>query len=464
MNDGNRSWSRARKGEISRRAVLRGLGVTMALPMLEAMAGTGSIARAAGSLASSALAPAAPLRMAFIFAPNGVNFPAWKPTGSGRDYKLSQTLSPLEPVRKHLNIMRGLTLQKARANGDGPGDHARSSATFLTGQQARKTSGNDIHLGISVDQFAARQIGTETRMPSLELGCENGKRAGSCDSGYACAYSSNVSWADEDSPMPKMVNPAAVFETLFGDARRSEEQRQRLRNRESILDFVRDESKRMERHLGVNDREKLAEFQESVREIERRVQAAAAETGETPDPGRPAPTGIPRQVSEHIDLMFDMLLLAFKTDTTRISTFMIGTGGSNRSIPEIGIKEGHHQLSHHRGVGDMVEKIRRIDRFYVERFARFVQSLADTREGDASLLDSCLIMYGSGISDGNIHNHEDLPIVLAGSGGGTVETGRLIEYPKETPLCNLYVSILERMGCDVGSFGDSSGPLPKLLG
>ncbi len=464
MNDGNRSWSRARKGEISRRAVLRGLGVTMALPMLEAMAGTGSIARAAGSLASSASAPASPLRMAFIFAPNGVNFPAWKPTGSGRDYKLSQTLSPLEPVRKHLNIMRGLTLQKARANGDGPGDHARSSATFLTGQQARKTSGNDISLGISVDQFAARQIGTETRLPSLELGCENGKRAGSCDSGYACAYSSNVSWADEDSPMPKMVNPAAVFETLFGDARRSEEQRHRLKRRASILDFVRDESKRMERHLGANDREKLAEFQDSVREIERRVQAAASETGDAPDPGRAAPTGIPRKVSEHIDLMFDMLLLAFKTDTTRISTFMIGTGGSNRSIPEIGIKEGHHQLSHHRGVEDMVEKIRSIDKFYVERFARFVQSLADTREGDASLLDNSLIMYGSGISDGNIHNHEDLPIVLAGSGGGTVETGRLVEYPKETPLCNLYVSVLERMGCDVGSFGDSTGPLPKLLG
>jgi uncharacterized protein DUF1552 len=464
VNDRNRSWGRARTGEISRRAVLRGLGVTMALPMLEAMAATGSIARAAGSMASSTATQAAPLRMAFIFAPNGVNFPAWKPTGTGRDYKLSQTLSPLEPVRKHLNIMRGLTLQKARANGDGPGDHARSSATFLTGQQARKTSGNDINLGISVDQFAARQIGTETRMPSLELGCENGKRAGSCDSGYACAYSSNVSWADEDSPMPKMVNPAAVFETLFGDARRTEEQRQRLKKRASILDFVRDESKRMERHLGTADREKLAEFQESVREIERRVQAAATETGDAPDPGRPAPTGIPRKVSEHIDLMFDMLLLAFKTDTTRISTFMIGTGGSNRSIPEIGVREGHHQLSHHKGVEEMVEKIRRIDKFYVERFARFVQSLADTREGDASLIDNCLIMYGSGICDGNRHNHEDLPVVLAGNGGGTVETGRLVEYPRETPLCNLYVSMLERMGCDVGSFGDSSGPLPKLLG
>jgi uncharacterized protein DUF1552 len=264
--------------------------------------------------------------------------------------------------------------------------------------------------------------------------------------------------------MPKMVNPAAVFETLFGDARRSEEQRQRLKKRASILDFVRDESKRMERHLGTADREKMAEFQESVREIERRVQAAATETGDAPDPGRTAPTGIPRKVSEHIDLMFDMLLLAFKTDTTRISTFMIGTGGSNRSIHEIGVREGHHQLSHHKGVEEMVEKIRRIDKFYVERFARFVQSLADTREGDASLIDNCLIMYGSGICDGNRHNHEDLPVVLAGNGGGTVETGRLVEYPKETPLCNLYVSMLERMGCDVGSFGDSSGPLPKLLG
>ncbi len=445
--------------QVSRRAALRGIGVTMALPMLDIMGGTGSIAKAASTISSGTSAAAAPLRSAFIFTPNGVNFPAWKPSGVGREFKLSQTLQPLDSVRKHLNIMQGLTLQKARANGDGPGDHARSSATFLTGQQARKTSGNDISLGISIDQFAAKQIGRETRLPSLEIGCENGKPAGNCDSGYSCAYSSNVSWWDEDTPMPKMIDPAAVFETLFGDAQRTAEQRATLRRRASILDYVRDDSRRLERRLGTTDREKLAEFQNAVREIERRVQSAAAETDEAPDPGRTAPAGIPRKLSEHIDLMYDMLLLAFRTDSTRISTFMIGTGGSNRSIPEIGIKEGHHQLSHHRGDEDMVEKIRKIDRFYVERFARFVDNMAKTPEGQGSLLDNCLIMYGSGISDGNRHNHEDLPIVLAGGRNSGIDTGRVVAYPKETPLCNLYVSMLERMGCDVQSFGDSTGPL-----
>ena len=447
---------------ISRRAVLRGIGVTMALPMLEAMGGVGSVARAAGTLSARGASAAAPLRMAFIFTPNGVNFPAWTPTGAGRDYALSQTLAPIASVRQHLNIMRGLTLQKARANGDGPGDHARSAASFLTGQQARKTSGNDISLGVSVDQFAAAQVGADTRLGSLEIGCENGRPAGNCDSGYSCAYTSNVSWRDEDTPVPKMIDPAAVFESLFGDAQRSEDQRQMLRRRASVLDFVLDDSKRMEKRLGTADRDKLAEYQDSVREIERRVQAAARETDDAPDPGRAAPAGIPRKVSEHIDLMYDMMLLAFRTDATRISTMMIGTGGSNRSIPEIGVKEGHHELSHHRGEEAMVEKIRRIDKFYVERFARFIDQLARTPEGEGSLLDNCMIMYGSGIGDGNRHNHEDLPILLAGRGGGTIDTGRLIEYPKETPLCNLYVSLLERMGCDVAEFGDSTGPLAQL--
>jgi hypothetical protein len=435
----------------------------MALPMLEAMGGLGSVARAASTVANRGLAaPAAPLRMAFIFTPNGVNFPAWQPTGAGRDWVASETLGPIQAVREHVNVMRGLTLQKARANGDGPGDHARSAASFLTGQQARKTSGNDIQIGISADQFAARQIGGGSRLASLELGAENGKPAGNCDSGYSCAYTTNVSWRDEDTPMPKMVDPAAVFETLFGDAKRTENQKQTLRRRASILDFVMDDSRRMERRLGTADRAKLAEFQDSVREIERRVQAAANEVGQAPDPGRAAPAGIPRKVSEHIDLMYDMMLLAFRTDTTRVSTFMVGTGGSNRSIPEIGVNEGHHELSHHRGDEAMVGKIRRIDRFYVERFARFIARLAATREGEGTLLDNCMVMYGSGISDGNRHNHEDLPILLAGRGGGTIDTGRLIEYPGETPLCNLYLALLERMGCDVAAFGDSTGPLAGL--
>lgn len=451
-----------RAGGISRRALLRGLGVSMALPYFEAMTGVGgSLARAAGG-AVGGVETGAPLRAAFIFTPNGVNYPHWLPTGSGRDYALSPTLEPLAAVREHVSVLTGLTLDKARANGDGPGDHARSSATFLTGCQARKTSGNDIHVGISVDQFAAGQIGQQTRLPSLEIGCEHARPAGNCDSGYSCAYTSNIAWADDDTPVPKMVDPAVVFERLFGDAAGTAAQRDRVRRRASILDYVRDDADTLGKRLGSADRRKLDEFQTGVREIERRVQRAMDETGDEPQPDREAPAGIPRRLGEHIDLMYDMMLLAFQTDSTRVASFMVGTGGSNRSIPEIGIAEGHHELSHHQENAAMIEKIRRIDRFYVERFAAFLQRMADTPEGHGSLLDNCMILHGSGISDGNIHNHHDLPLVLAGGGGGALEQGRLVNYPKDTPLCDLYVAMLERLGCDVASFGDSTGPLPGL--
>lgn len=452
-----------RPGAISRRAVLRGLGVSMALPWLEAMGGVSSVARAAGgAIGAAGEAGGGPLRTAFVFTPNGVNYPHWLPEGEGREFRLSPTLSSLERVRKHINIVTGLTLDKARSNGDGPGDHARSSATFLTGQQARKTSGNDIHLGVSVDQFAAQQIGDRTRLPSLEIGCENSRPAGNCDSGYSCAYTSNVAWRDENTPVPKSVDPAVVFERLFGDASGKAERRDRMRRRSSVLDYVATDAQRLERRLGVADRQKLDEFQTSVREIERRIQHAMTETEDEPLPDYDAPVGIPRKLSEHIDLMYDMMLLAFRTDATRIATFMVGVGGSNRSLTEIGVREGHHELSHHQHNEGMVEKIRRIDRFYVERFAAFLERMAATPEGQGSLLDNCIIMHGSGICDGNIHNHENLPIVLAGGGAGTMHTGRLLHYPKETPMCDLYMGLLERMGCDVASFGDSTGPLPGL--
>lgn len=451
---------------LSRRAVLRGIGVTMALPWLEAMAGGGrAMASVAGLGAGLRTAPTAPVRMAFVFAPNGVNYPAWAPEGVGRAYRLSESLRPLASVREHVNVITGLTLDKARANGDGPGDHARSSASFLTGAQARKTAGNDISLGVSVDQFAAGQVGRRTPLPSLELGCELGQPTGNCDSGYSCAYSSNISWADETTPVPKVVDPGRVFERLFGDPARAEDREARLRRRASVLDFVLDDSRRLERGLGAEDRRRLDAFQSSVREVERRIEAARAEgaTGPKPPEGVAAPAGIPARFSEHLDLMFDMMLLAFQTDSTRIATFAMANDGSNRTFPEIGVREGHHHLSHHQNNQEMIEKIRLIDRFYTERFTAFVGRLAATPEGDGSLLDHCMVMYGCGISDGNRHNHENLPILLAGRGGGAIDTGRLIAAPTETPLCNLYVSMLERAGCDVASFGDSTGNLEGLL-
>ncbi len=453
---------------ISRRTVLRGLGVSMALPWFEGMCGAGfqPASASAAALASTGAAAAPPVRLAFVFMPNGVNYEAWEPVAGAAEnvFSLSPTLESLAPIRNHLNIITGLTLQKARANGDGPGDHARSSASFLTGSQARKTAGNNIHNGVSIDQLAASKLGDRTRLPSIELGCEHGPSAGNCDSGYSCAYSSNISWRDETTPVPKVIDPAVAFERLFGDATQAAAAKERMSRRQSILDFVLEDTRTLARKLGSADQRKLDQFQTAVREIEQRIQRAQKETTPRKLPSTPAPAGIPDKVSEHMDLMYDMLLLAFQTDTTRIGTFMLANDGSNRTFPEIGVKEGHHHLSHHENNNQMVEKIRKIDRFHVERFARFVQKLSQTREGDgsASLLDNSLILLGGGISDGNRHNHENLPIVVAGKGGAgsnAIRTGRLIKTPKETPLCNLYLSMLDRAGAPQPSFADSTGTL-----
>jgi len=441
--------------------MLKGLGVAMALPMLDVMA-PGSLG--ASKAMAAAGKSATPTRMAMVFAPNGVNYEHWLPTGEGKRYNFSPTLKPLESVREHINIMTGLTLDKARANGDGPGDHARSSATFLTGAQARKTAGNDIRIGVSVDQFAAQQIGGKTRLPSLEIGLERGRSAGRCDSGYSCSYVSNVSWADQDSPVPKMTSPIDVFERMFGEVGNVEAaaaKQDRLRRRASILDYVMHDTHRLARKLGKNDRNKIDEFQTSIREIERRVQLAKG-SDDVVLPDTPPPTEEPTKLSERIDLMYDMMLLAFRMDVTRISTFMLGNGGSNARFEELDILDGHHTLSHHRNNAEMVEKIRKIDRYYAEGFAKFVKKMADTPDGRGSLLDHSMVLFGSGICDGNRHNHENLPIVMAGQANGSIDTGRLIHYRKETPLCNLYMSMLDRVGADVAEFGDATGRLAGL--
>ncbi len=454
------------KGSLSRRTVLRGVGVSLALPWLECMGPVTGTARAA-TLAGGAGAGAAPVRLAFVFMPNGVNIDAWLPKGpavaaggaANGGYALSPTLEPLAPVQKHVNVITGLTLQKARANGDGPGDHARSSASFLTGQQARKTAGNDIRNGVSIDQVAAATLGNRTRLPSLELGCEHGPSAGNCDSGYSCAYSSNISWRDESTPMAKIVDPAAAFERLFGDATQAAAAQDRWRRRQSILDFVRAESRSLKATLGVADARKLDQYETAVRELEGRIERARAEAAPARMPDMPAPAGVPEKVSEHMDLMFDLLALAFRTDSTRVGTLMLAVDGSNRTFPEIGVRDGHHHLSHHQGNREMIEKIRRIDRFHVERFARFVRILAETPEGEGTLLDNSLVLFGGGISDGNKHNHENLPILLAGRGGRNLPTGRMVETARETPLCNLYLSMLVRAGCPRERFADSTGML-----
>jgi hypothetical protein len=444
---------------ISRRTVLRGLGACVALPPLESMLPTYSLA---GS--SAAKTAASPLRMAFIYVPNGVNVPAWTPAAEGAEFEFSATLAPLKEFKDQLTVLSGLAQRRAFANGDGPGDHARAMATFLTGCQAKKTGGADIKIGISIDQVAANKIGKETRFPSLEIGCEEIKSSGACDSGYACAYSNNLSWRSESTPMTKEINPRLLFERLFGSGDPSETGESRLRrerNHKSILDFVSEDAQALKNRLGTSDQRKLDEYLEGVREIEQRIERAQPKV-EVGDTKVARPLGIPQNYEQHIRLMADILVLAFRTDLTRISTFVFANDGSNREYGLIGIPEGHHDLSHHGGDKKKLEKLQKINTFHTTQLAYLLGKLSEVKEGDGTLLDNCLIVYGSGIGDGNRHNHDELPILLAGRGKGAVKAGRHLRYRRGTPLTNLYLWMLDRVNADVDSFGDSDGRLSGL--
>jgi hypothetical protein len=446
---------------LSRRTVLRGIGASLALPAMEAMKPLG--------LAAAPAAAKPPLRMAFLFIPNGVNMQYWRPAAEGPLTNLPDTLKPLQNVRDQLLVISGLAHDKARAHGDGPGDHARSNATFLTGAHPYKTDGKDIRVGVSIDQFAAQEIGDETRLPSLELGTESGRQAGGCDSGYSCAYSSNISWRTPTQPMAKEINPRKVFERLFGDPEKVAGERDALAQaaaRRSILDVVREDARSLRARLGVSDLHKLDEYLESVRYVEKQIQAAEKNPRKLP----PAedlpdlPEGAPRDTAAHLRLMADLLILAFQTDTTRIATLMFANEGSDRTFPALGVTEGHHSISHHGKNAEKTEQIRKIDHFYVQQLAYLLAKMQDIKEGKGTLLDNCMLVYGCAISDGDRHNHEDLPVILAGRGGGTIRTGRHLKLNKETPMCNLFVSMLERMGVKAGAFGDSTGKLNEIAG
>jgi hypothetical protein len=444
---------------ITRRTVLRGMGTAMALPLLDAM-----LPRTLRA-ATPAAAAAAPRRMAFVFVPNGIHMPDWRPAEPGPLGSLPPILQPLESLRSQLLVLTNLTHDKARPNGDGPGDHARSAAAFLTASQPRKTAGADIHVGISVDQFAAQQIGDATRFASLELGIDRGANAGNCDSGYSCAYSSNISWRSPNTPNGKEVNPRAVFDRLFGDHGAAASDQQRAKEdayRRSILDLVLEDARSLKRQLGSGDQRKLDEYLDSVRELESRIQSYEQRGRTLPDPEIARPDGIPKDLGEHLRLMFDLLALAFQTDQTRIATFMVANEGSNRAYPQIGVSQGHHDLSHHGNDREKQEKISKINRYHMEYFARFLQRLQSTPEGDGTLLDHSMIVYGCAISDGNRHNHDDLPVLLAGRAGGAIRPGRHVTYPRNTPMANLFVSMLQIMGVPAEAFGDSTGALTDL--
>ncbi len=441
---------------LTRRAVLRGVGVSVALPLLESF----------GPAQAKSETATPPLRLAFVYAPNGKHMADWSPTTEGIKFDLSPTLRPLEKVRESITVLSGLCLRNATAGSDGPGDHARAMATFLTGVRPKKTSGADIRNGVSIDQVIAATIGRTTRLPSLEVGCEGGKLAGTCDNGYSCAYQTNLSWWAESTPMPKEVDPRLVFERLFGDRVRGNSDSantKRDRDRRSILDFVAEDAQDLSGKLGKADQRKLDEYLTGVREIERRIQQAQP-TVAVGKENLVRPTGVPENYQDHARLLADLVALAFQADLTRVATFVLGNDGSNRSYREVGVSEGHHDVSHHAGDSAKHDKLRAINQFHVAQFAHLVERLKSIPESDGTLLDHCLIVYGSGIRDGDRHDHDDLPILLAGGGNGTVKSGRHLRHPAGTPLCNLYLSLLGRVGIRADRFGDSTGRLAGLDG
>ena len=444
---------------LSRRTILRGMGTAIALPMLDAM-------QPNRLLAASGTPDASPLRMGFFYVPNGMHMPDWTPKKDGTRYQMTETLSRLSAHRDSFNVLTGLTLDGARSHGDGGGDHARSVAAFLTGAHPKKTNGADIQNGVSVDQFTAESVGDATRFGSLELGLESSSQAGNCDSGYSCAYASNMSWRGPVNPVAKENDPRAVFDRLFGgqvvkETRRAKSEREK--HRKSILDFVQQDAKRLHAHLPAVDRRKLDEYLYSIRDVEKRLDGAE-KLGMTEDgvPDYPRPLGVPRELSKHSELMMDMVALAYQTDSTRILSFMFTNAGSNRSYKEIDVNEGHHELSHHGKSTHKQAEVAKINRFHLDRFEYLLSRLKQIPEGNGTLLDQCMIVYGSGISDGDRHNHDNLPILIAGGAGGRIRPGRHIRYKNGTPLCNLYVWMMRQMGVNADQFGDSNGELGQL--
>jgi hypothetical protein len=441
---------------VDRRTLLKGLGTVVALPWLESLA--------LAAPASTPAKAAAIKRAAFVYVPNGVHLPDFFPAAEGKlGAKLPEILASLEPYKDKLNVIHGLALDKARANGDGPGDHARAMSAFLTGRQARKTHGADIRSGVSADQHIAGAIGDKTRFASLELGIERGQQAGNCDSGYSCAYSSNLSWRGESTPNAKECDPKAVFDRLFGDGSKEQTAVRAKRDayNKSVLDFVLDDAKQLNKTLGQADARKMDEYLESVREVETRI-ARAMKEGDKPAPktDMKRPDGVPKEVQDHIRLMCDLMVLAFQTDTTRVVTLPFANDGSNRPYKMIDVPEGHHDLSHHGRDNAKQMKLKKINTFHIEQLAYLCGKLKGVKEADGStLLDNVMLTYGSGIGDGDRHNHDDLPILTLGTGAGSLEAGRFLKYKFDTPLMNLYMALFERMGCPTKSFGDSTGVL-----
>ena len=439
---------------LSRRTVLRGMGATVALPFLDAM-------RPAWG-GPSRLAAQAPVRLGFVYHPVGMIMDRWTPATEGTGFEFTPTMKALEPFRDQLTILSGLAQVQGQALGDGPGDHARETGTWLTGVHPKRTEG-PVNCGISADQIAAKELGKETQLASLELTLESAGMVGNCDSGYSCAYTNTVSWRDATTPLPMEPSPRALFERLFGDGQSTDPaaRMNTLEEQRSLLDYVAGSIDRMESKLGVADRRKLSGYLESIRDVERRIQKAEEQNATMKLPVMERPSSVPDNFEEYAKLMIDLQILAYQTDMTRVITFMFGRGGSNRPYPLIGVPDGHHSITHHLGDKVKIANVAKIDAYLVQVFAYYLDKLKSTPDGDGNLLDHSIIVYGSSLSDANLHLHHDLPIALV---GGQFPGNRHLRYAKNTPLNNLFLNVLDKAGVHTEHFGDSTGELSYLAG
>ena len=434
---------------LPRRTFLRGLGASLSLPLLDAMVPAATAAK---------LSAANPVkRLGFVFMPMGCDITRWTPRDEDRLDNLSPILESLAGVKDQISVLSNMELQPAY-----PGTHATSNSAFLSAAQAKRTESSDYFLGTTVDQIAAKHIGRETQLPSLEMSMDLMQTVGQCDNGYACVYQNNLSWSSPTTPMPAEAHPRLVFESLFGDGGTPEERRASLRKRASLLDSVGDELASLKRELGAADRSKIDEYLDSVREIERRIQRAEAEATERPLPDLDRPSGVPDSYGDHARLMFELQVLAFQGDITRVTTFQLARETSNRTYPEIGVADPHHPLSHHGNDPDKIAKMAKINAFHVSLFAEFLEKMRSTDDGDGTLLDHSLFLYGSGMGNPNVHDHQNLPVIVAGGAAGGVKGGRHLRFDKPTALANLHLTMLDKAGVDVASFGDSNGKIEEL--
>lgn len=436
------------KKKLPRRTLLRGMGATLALPLLDAMI--------PAMTASSATPARVKCRLGYIYMPMGCDHTRWIPPGNDLS-TLSPSLQSLAPFVDQLTVITNMELKNAY-----PGTHATSNASFLSAARAKRTESTDYYLGITADQVAARQIGQETQLPSLELSMDLLSTVGQCDNGYACVYQNNLSWSSPTTPLPSEAHPRVVFERLFGEGGTSQERRAALRRRASLLDWVTEDITRLKAKLGPEDRSKVDQYLDSIREVERRIQKAEADTADNILPDLDRPAGVPAAYADHAKLMFDLQLLAMQGDVTRVITFQLARETSNRTYPEVGVTDPHHPLTHHGGDQEKIAKMAKINAFHVSLFAYFLGRLKETREGDGTLLDHCILLYGSGMGDPNVHDHQNLPILVAGGGGGKHKGGRHIRYKDPTPLANLHLTLLDMVGVKLDSFGDSQGRVEEL--